>query len=343
MTELKENIYNQTKVKSSPKLKLWRNAGLMLSYKCDAACEFCYYCCGPEKDGLMSVETAIGAWQSVKKLAGEYGKIHLTGGEPFLYWDRLCEILEQGKIQNLGLVDLIETNGCWATSDTVIKDRLRTLDKLGLKRLKISTDPFHLEYVDLEVVKNLANHAIEILGAERVLVHWRKYVDEPVQMKQISKKQKEKNYLKALADYPIRTTGRAAGRIAELTASKTIDQLSGLNCKRTFLAAKGVHIDPFGNVFSGTCSGIIIGNVNDMPLDEKWRQFDPRKMEILKVLFESGPAGLIRQARKMGYKTKKLYAGKCHLCTDIRTFLLKRKHNPDIIGPGQCYDLTEED
>ena len=93
MEKLPENIYNRSLPRSEPKFKLWRNAGLMLTYKCSAQCEFCYYNCGPDKGGLMPIDTAAGAWQSLKDLAGETAKVHLTGGEPFLFYDHLAELM----------------------------------------------------------------------------------------------------------------------------------------------------------------------------------------------------------------------------------------------------------
>ena len=170
MIELSENIYNSLTTRSEPKFKLWRSAGLMLTYKCNCACEFCYYNCDPDKGGLMPVDTAISAWQSLKILAGDSAKIHFTGGEPFLYWDRLQEILEQAQKQNLDKVDLIETNGFWATDEKIVRQRLKKLDELGMNRFKVSTDPFHQQYVDIEPVRRLAEMAVEILGPKRVLV-----------------------------------------------------------------------------------------------------------------------------------------------------------------------------
>ena len=102
MTELSENIYNSRLKRNESKFKLWRSAGLLLTYKCNCICEFCYYNCSPQKGGLMPVETAISVWQSLKRLVGDNAKIHITGGEPFLYWERLCEILREIKKQKLG-------------------------------------------------------------------------------------------------------------------------------------------------------------------------------------------------------------------------------------------------
>lgn len=285
----------------------------------------------------MPVDTAISAWRSLKVLAGDNAKIHITGGEPFLYWDRLLEILERGQKQKLGKVDLIETNGFWATSEKIVRQRLKRLNELGMNRFKVSTDQFHQQYVDIEPVCRLADIANEMLGPERVLVRWQKYLENPVDMKNLSPTELEQQYINAMKDYPCRFTGRAAGKLAELLASKTIESIAGMNCKSDFLGAKGVHIDPFGDVFSGTCSGIIVGNVHQMPLEDIWKQFDPRSSGLIGTLFEKGPFGLLANAEKQGYQRAEFYAGKCHLCTSIRQYFFDNGLEKSIIGPAECY------
>jgi len=345
MYELSENIYNSKAARNEPKFKLWRSAGLLLTYKCNAACEFCYYSCCPEKNGLMPVDTAIRAWRSLKILAGDSAKIHITGGEPFLYWEQLQQILEEAKKQNLGKVDLIETNGFWATDEKIISQRIKTLDELGMERLKISTDPFHQEYIDIEPVRRLAQIANDILGPKRVLVRWRKYLEKPIEMKCLSPPERDQQYIRAINDYPCRFTGRAAGKLAELVTSKPIATLPSENCKLDLLGAKGVHIDPFGNIFSGTCSGIIIGNINQTYLEDIWKQFHPAHNEFVDTLFNLGPAGLLNKAMKIGYEKAKLcadkpaqrWADKCHLCTNIRQFFFENGFEKSIIGPAECY------
>jgi len=108
-------------------------------------------------------------------------------------------------------------------------------------------------------------------------------------------------------------------------------------CRSSFLSAKGVHIDPFGNVFSGTCSGIIFGNVYQTPLEDIWKQFDPVQNGLINTLFNSGSFGLLDKAIKLGYKQKKFYASKCHLCTSIRQFFRDNGVEDSIIGPAECY------
>jgi hypothetical protein len=110
-----------------------------------------------------------------------------------------------------------------------------------------------------------------------------------------------------------------------------------MTCKTDFLAAKGVHIDPFGNVFSGTCSGIIIGNVNHKPLEDIWKQFHPAQNEFINTLFEQGPSGLLQKNISSGYKKTYLYASKCHLCTSIRQFFFNIGFEKLTVGPVECY------
>ncbi|MBN2589090.1 MAG: radical SAM protein [Sedimentisphaerales bacterium] len=275
MTDLHENAYNKNLSRNEPKFKFWSNAGLLLTYKCNCSCEFCYYHCSPEKGGLMPVDMALGAWQSLKNLVGEKAKIHLTGGEAFLYWEHLEQILIEAQKQKMGKVDLIETNGFWATNDKIARERITRLDELGINKFKVSVDLFHQEYVDIEIVRRLAAIALEILGPERVQIRWEKYLDSTLNLKNMSPSARMNEYIQTLKEYPCRFNGRAAGKLAETLATKPAESFANRNCKHSFLGAKGVHIDPFGNVFSGTCSGIIFGNINttkqNVIIDKGWQ------------------------------------------------------------------------
>ena len=337
MAELSENIYNSKARRRERKLKLWRSAGLMLTYRCNCRCEFCYYNCGPEQGGLMEAEMVTGVWRSLKELAGDGAKVHITGGEPFLYWQHLCGVLGEAKRQGLGEVDLIETNGFWATDEAIIAERLKVLDGLGMRRLKVSCDPFHQEYVDAELVRRLVDVGKRILGADRVLARWEMYLENPVEMKDISGQQRRENYKAALKDYPCRFTGRAGNKLAELVADKSLEQIKGQNCRSGFLGAKGVHIDPYGNVFSGTCSGIIVGNVKEKNLAEIWREFEPCRYDVIGRLFDGGPGGLIEQAIRLGFKPTEKYGSKCHLCMSIRRLFFEKGVHGREVGPAMCY------
>jgi hypothetical protein len=337
MLNLGENTYNRSVGKAAPKLRLWRSAGLLLTYKCPAACEFCYYRCSPSQTDVMPLQTAMTAWQGMRELAGEQTKIHITGGEPFLYFSEMIAILEEARRRQFGVVDQIETNAFWADDGANIESTLRLLDSLGMRKLKISCDPFHQEYIPVENVRRLADIARGVLGPDRVLIRWQKYMSDPVLTKGLDWSQRVECFRNSLRDFPYRFAGRAADRLGESLANRPLDDIAVLDCSRVFLGAGGVHIDPLGNVFSGTCSGIIVGNVNKHSLAEIWRNFDPSHGELTGTLFRSGPAGLVRMATGNGFRIRDRYADKCHLCSDVRNFFFDRRLFAAIIGPVQCY------
>jgi MoaA/NifB/PqqE/SkfB family radical SAM enzyme len=334
---LTDNIYNQQTQRGEAKLKLWRYAGIMLTYKCSSACEFCYFNCSPAQDGLIPIKTAIEAWRGLKKLAGQNAKVHITGGEPFIYFEHLAELLAAARKENLGPVDQIETNAFWASDEKIIIERLKRLDGLGMHKLKISCDPFHQRYIDIECVKRLATVAESLLGPGRVLVRWQKYLENPTRPKELSPDRLKEIYISALREFPCRLTGRAASKLAPLIASTPLEDLAEQNCRSCFLGAKGVHIDPFGNVFNGTCSGIIVGNIQKNPLEQIWQHFNPARDAFFETLFSLGPYGLVEKAVKSGYKKCRFYAGYCHLCYEIRQFFFDKPVYKSIIGPAACY------
>ena len=285
----------------------------------------------------MDVDTALQAWQGLIRLVGGAAKIHLTGGEPFLYFERLAQIVQQAYRQGLTGLKYIETNASWATNTAEIRDRLKFLDANGLEKLKISWDAFHAEFIDLEAVLRLKEIAEEALGPDRVLVRWQRYLQEPVKIRGLETQEKNEVYRRALRQDFCRLTGRAAFQLAGLMTLSPAASFSGRNCKSEILGAKGVHIDPYGNVFSGQCSGMVVGNVRQTPLDAMWSQFDPSQTPFWQTLSADGPSGFLRQAQVAGYIPAAQYASKCHLCTDLRRFFFDKRLFWPIISPEECY------
>ena len=337
MVELQDNVFNARQGRDASKLKLWRYAGLMLTYRCNAACRFCYYHCSPDAGGLMPTEMAMEAWAALRRLAGDGAGVHLTGGEPFLVFERLLEICEQAQRRGWGGADYVETNAGWVADEAEARYRLNALKAAGLHRLKISWDVFHEEFVPVEKVRFLVRAARELLGAERVLVRWEKHLDALTGVAAMAEAERQALLAGAMAADAGRFTGRAAEALGPLCADKTIAELGGLNCREALLGAKGVHIDPAGNVFSGQCSGMTVGNVNTSPLETLWKGFDPERGAFWQTLFERGPDGFIAEAQAAGYAIRPFYATKCHLCADIRGFFFDKGLYLPIICPKECY------
>lgn len=286
----------------------------------------------------MSVETAIGTWEGLRRLAGNQARIHLTGGEPFLVFERMAEIVLEAHRAGLTPVESIETNGGWAQNESIIRERIEFLDRHGMDKLKISWDPFHAEFVDVRTIRRLVDIAREILGTPRVLVRWEPYLHQAIDIQAMNAQDRHRVFRNTVAEYPIRFTGRAAGELADGFASASTDELASSRCLDSFLSAKGIHVDPYGNVFSGLCSGIIIGNVRQEELDEIWKRFDPLGQDLVGRLCRQGPCGLLPEAIAEGYSPRPLYAGKCHLCTHLRQFFFDKGRDWSIIGPSDCYE-----
>lgn len=335
MTGLQDNVYNRSVRRDQPQMKLWRSAGILLTYRCNCRCAFCYYNCGPDKGGLIPVDLVLSVWQSLRDLAGDRARIHLTGGEPFLVWERLLEILQAGLAARLGPVDMIETNGFWADNEPDVAERLHLLSDLGMQRLKVSCDPFHQQFVDIERVRLLVRVARQCLGPDRVLVRWQEELDSNPLPAPGSEAYSRAYLNQSAAQHPCRFAGRAAEVLTDQPTTQSLAQLQGATCSRSFLGAKGVHIDPFGNVFSGTCSGIIVGNVTHTSLCRLWCDFNPLTAPVIKSLCSEGPVGLRKLAQRP--LATHGWVSKCHLCTTLRRDLWSQGQHRDILGPSACY------
>jgi organic radical activating enzyme len=338
-----ENIYNQQVGRDQPKFKVWTSAGLMLTYWCPSRCACCYVFSGPEAhspDTEMSVDLALQCWWAVRRLGGNRGKVHLTGGEPFGDFPRLEHILQAACEQGLSGLGKIETNAYWCTQESLVRKRLQRLKELGLKKLQISTDVYHQEYVSLDRVSLAISLGREILGPEGAQVRWRDFVENPVLIGAMDESQRAEAFRQALSKRPERMIGRAAEELVTLFHLRSYDHFADENCGRNLLGARHVHVDGAGNVFSGTCVGLIVGNVltgEAGDLDELWRQFDYRQHPIISILVETGPVGLLQIARPLGYQFQAGYANKCHLCYDIRRYLYKNGKYSAYLGPSVCY------
>ena len=339
--QLNDNVYNRTLRPDQPFFKKWSSAGLMLTYRCPSRCACCYVFSGPDVHGgatEMSVESALSHWRAVRNLAGDRGRVHITGGEPFSDYERLRQILQAACKQRLVGLEKIETNAYWCSEPGLVRRRLGELAELGLTKLQISTDIYHQQYIPIERVRLGIRIGREVLGADGVQVRWRDFLSEPVLVGGLSDSQRAEAFAAALSRRGERLLGRAAEELASLFPSRDYDSFADDNCVRSLLGARHVHVDGAANVFSGTCLGIILAKANGrMGLDAIWLGFDYRQHPIMSVLVDQGPWGLAELARHQGYLPRVGYAGKCHLCFDVRRFLYAEGRYHGWLGPGLCY------
>jgi len=319
------------------KLPVPISGGLILSYQCTAECRFCMYACSPKWRGWISEEDLE---RILRQLAGKiipspYGPdavslnygLHLTGGEPFIKFELLMkavEIASQLKIPST----FVETNCYWAVDDETTREKLQLLKNAGLKGILISVNPYCLEYVPFERVERTIRISRRIF-AENAMVYQLSYY---LMFKRLGVKGRLKleDYLKMLGKgdlvekVEVLLMGRAAYRLKDMYPKYPADYFLDQPCQPPFLREWHNHFDCYGNFLPGYCGGISLGDCRR--LDEILREgLNLDEKPILRFIATQDFKGLLEFARKLGFKeSDEGYVSKCHLCLDIRKFLVER-------------------
>jgi hypothetical protein len=275
----------------------------------------------------MTTQEALEVWRQLGAASPRGCRVHLTGGEPFGNWDRLIDVCRQGAAAGLGPLEKVETNGFWADDQRVIRQRLKDLDQAGMETLGISADPYHQQFVHIERCRLLARVAAEVLGPARVQVRWRDWLEEGCDTGELSATDRRAMFAKYASRGRERLCGRAAELVARDLPQKPPEEFADKPCRNSLLRGRHVHVAPGGLVMPGTCAGILLGRIGpDYSASQLWQSLtdDLPSRPILSALADSGPVGLLERAKALGFAPRPGYAGKCHLCWDIRRFLVGR-------------------
>ncbi len=337
------------------KVKYWSSAGLMLTYWCNARCPSCYVCSSPQRTEWMEVGEALSLWRGLVEASPHGCRVHLTGGEPFGDWSRLIELCRRAqsvdllkrhprvKGESLGKV---ETNAFWATDATIVRQRVEDLAKAGMDKLCISADPYHQQFVSIERCRLAAKIAGEVLGANRVQVRWRDWLADGFDTNALSDRQRAELMARYLLKGRERLGGRAVASLAHLLPReifKTVEEIAAdgykTPCKNALLRSKHVHIGPGGYVMPGTCAGVLLGRAGQKSVAEVWETLvaDWSDRPIVGALARAGPVALLPSAGQAGFVPASQYAGKCHLCWDIRVHLAAAGAGGQELGPRWMY------
>ena len=305
------------------------HGGIMANYRCTAACRHCLYACSPERtDGYISVDNA----KTVSRLLREGGcrSIHIGGGEPFLDFEGLLLLVRT--VTSLGVrVEYIETNAYWAQDYRETASRLRELTKAGADTLCISFDPFHAEYVPIELPLNLAAICQEVgfgyfLWQERYYsvlsrldrdkTHSRAEMEELISPRYV---------IETARNYALHMGGRAIGIEAEYSPSKPAEDVINNNPCYGLLSGGHFHVDMYVRYIPPGCTGIAI------PLDEAVHGIPNGKYPVFEALLSGGVAELMKYAAKLGFETDpKGYPSGCALCFHIRRWLCENAPSPEL-------------
>jgi MoaA/NifB/PqqE/SkfB family radical SAM enzyme len=143
---------------------------LVYGMACPLKCDFCCHPVeeyGPVK---MKKEEAI-AWIQEASTLPSFRLVAFTGGEPFVYYRELLEILEATAPCRLPV--RIVTAAQWARTVDEAKAKLGPLKDRGLTELSVSTDPSHQVFVPAAFAEHAVRAAVELgITCELAGVFW---------------------------------------------------------------------------------------------------------------------------------------------------------------------------
>jgi hypothetical protein len=295
------------------------HGGIMVNYRCTAACRHCLYACSPSREaGYITPE----AMRTVCGLlrAGRCRSVHIGGGEPFLDFKGLLAAVRE--LRNAGIrLDYVETNAFWAGLPDAL-EQLRRLRAEGVETLCISLDPFHAEYVPYGRPLELAR-LCETAGMDFFL--WKETFTLPLSRLEPQKSHTRAEmearlspgYLReAVRTYGIRFGGRAVALERAYNPLLPYETLVDAEPCGGLLSADHFHVDLRACFIPPECTGL------RLPLAELLEGIPSGRYPVFEALYRRGPAGLLDLARERGFEPDPSgYPSKCALCFDLRRYL----------------------
>ena len=130
--------------------------------------------------------------------------------------------------------------------------------------------------------------------------------------------------------------GRAPYRLHRFYTKHPADYFLEEPCLPPLVRNWHNHFDNYGNWLPGYCGGISLGNWHDLDLlfDEG---LDLNNHPVLGFLINQDFEGLLRYAQDFGYEElKEGYISKCHICVDIRKYLVTKQEFKEL-KPKEFY------
>lgn len=298
------------------------SGGLITNYYCTSRCGHCLYCCSPHRDKrYIDAATARQNLKIIRRLGCQ--AIHVGGGEPFLNPEGLLQVLSLAGEAGVR-IEYVETNSSWYRDPDSAVTLLRELKDRGVDTLLISISPFHNEHIPFQQVKGVIEACRRTgLAAFPWVSGFYKELDafDPRTPHRLAEYEAQfgPDYLRGIpARYWIHFGGRAVQTFAAVLP--TLECAAILNRDRRgcreLLDVSHFHLDLFGNYIPGLCAGLAI------QADDLGSPLNPEKYPLLAQLHESGINGLWDVAREHGFRGAGAYLSKCHLCQDIRRYLV---------------------
>ena len=328
------------------------SGGIFLSYKCSSKCKHCMYACSPnwKADWISHIDAERVLVQLSKALKKSYPSgsnqvnlnlgLHFTGGEPFLNFDLLLDLVKIAARLQIPST-FVETNCFWSIDDETTRSKLTQLKDAGLHGILISVNPFILEYVSFERTKRAIRISEEVFGAN-VMVY-QEFFHRQFEGLTINSRLPFEAYLqraghRSLQYVELIPMGRACYQLGHLFNKHSPDRFSGESCREELTRRWHVHVDNYCNYISGYCGGISLGDARDLDSICQGLELDDLPI-IARLVSPRGIEELFRFGiAEFGYRElEEGYVSKCHLCVDIRKHISEQTDEFKELRPLEFY------
>ena len=346
--------------------------GLMLTFRCDARCQFCAYNAGQhwtrfapsselddllagvrelwEEEGIDGMEpNAI--WYE-RRAHNKREGVHITGGEPFLDFELTLQSIRLVVAHGLHL-QFVQTNGKWITSEEVAREKFIRMKEAGARGIYFSRTPFHAEYVANECIRIGMRVGEEVFGEGNVHIRQEQFMDllaevgpedKPVRLSRYIEHFGLEEFRRQMTElYGLTLHGRAAKTVEFMFPRVPLEDLLGQHCREELLNSRHAHITPRGEYIPFSCTGFTYGRPG-RDLVGFYESFDIHRFPVVRALCSEGVGALVEIGRAHGFEPRpEGYPHKCVLCLDVREHLWAgtRKDFPEL-GPPEFYAVRRE-
>jgi hypothetical protein len=288
--------------------------GLILGARCNASCTHCSDSCGPNRTESLDPFTALRVMNEAAAMDdGAPLNFLLTGGEPFLDFDFLLQVVTHGA--KLGGNVSCVTNAYWARTDELAMEKLTVLRDAGLTALAVSVSRFHQRYVPL----HRARRALEIAKALGIRTELKGAVTNS-DLGEAGALQEWKRVLDAdtISIFPVLPSLREGAALPEEEYYREPGLPQG-TCPAEVIT---VYVSGVAKSCCFPASAdefLTIGDAKSQSLAQIGSRL--RESRAQQILREQGPIYFAKAAIQAGagHRLRTSYAGPCDLCEHIRT------------------------
>lgn len=291
--------------------------GFLITARCNAACTHCTTSCGPNETAAIPREKLLGLMDQGAALwrkhgaKGEQLQFCISGGEPFLDFEGLLELVAHGASLHARMSCV--TNGFWAASDDKARRHLEAIKAAGLTSLAVSTSRFHQRYVKPERVKRALDIAREI-GIHATLKCALTNADRAAEdgLEQWARA----SGADRLEMFPVVPYLREGARLPDDEYIRKLKLPRG-RCPQPTVTVKENGIAYTCCMPGGFVEFLALGNVHESGLDAIYRRF--YRGDVQQALRHRGPFHFARAiiGRGEGRRLRERYESACDLCAHI--------------------------